>query len=90
MADIPVPGYQAFWTNKRKTFKAEFGKLVEQYPGAEPQLRQLFKVLCDIEDVAGYTPASVGESQDWSFIVSTVEENRANYCKALNSLILVE
>jgi hypothetical protein len=39
MADIPVPGYQAFWTKKRKTLKAEFGKLVEQYPEAEPQMR---------------------------------------------------
>jgi hypothetical protein len=34
--------------------------------------------------VAGYTPASVGESQAWNFIISTVEENRANYCKALS------
>jgi hypothetical protein len=64
MADIPVTGYQAFWTNKRKSFKAESGKLVDQHPEAEPQLRQLFKVLCDIEYVAGFTPASVGESRD--------------------------
>jgi hypothetical protein len=48
----------------------------------------LFKALRDIEDVAGYTPASVGESQDWNFIVSTVEENRANYCKALSEKTL--
>jgi hypothetical protein len=45
-------------------------------------------VLCDIEYVAGFTPASVGESRDWSFIVSTVEENRANYCKALSGKTL--
>jgi hypothetical protein len=82
MAEVPVPGHQAFWTKKRKTLKAEFQRLVGQYPDAEAQLRQLFKVLCDIEDVAGYTSASVGESQDWNFIVRTVERNRVNYCKA--------
>jgi hypothetical protein len=39
--------------------------------------------VCDIEDVAGYTPASVGESQEWSAIVNTADENRQNFCKAL-------
>jgi hypothetical protein len=47
-------------------------------------MRQLYKILCDIEDVAGYTPASVGESEQWASIVSRVEENRANFCKALS------
>jgi hypothetical protein len=61
---------------------------VGQHPDAEQQLRQLFKVLCDIEDVAGYTPASVGESEQWSSIVSTVEENCANFCKALSGKTL--
>jgi hypothetical protein len=53
MADIPVPGYQAFWTTARKSIKGEFQRLVGQHPDAEEQLRQLFKILCDIEDVAG-------------------------------------
>jgi hypothetical protein len=62
--------------------------LVEQYLEVEDQLRQLFKVLCDIEDVAGYIPTLVGESQKWADIVSTVEENRSNYCKALSGKTL--
>jgi hypothetical protein len=78
MADVLAPGYQAFWTNKRKTLKSEYQKLVGEYPDAEAQLKQLFKVPCDIEDLAGYTPASVGESHDWTSIVNTVEETRAN------------
>jgi hypothetical protein len=61
MADVPVPGYQAFWTYKRKTLKSEFQKLVGQNSDAEARRTQLFRVLCDIEDVAGYTPASVGK-----------------------------
>jgi hypothetical protein len=51
-------------------------------------LKQLFKVLFDIENVAGYTPASVGGSDQWSSIVNTAEENRQNFCKALGGKTL--
>jgi hypothetical protein len=87
MADIPVPGYQAFWT-ARKTIKGEYQRLLAQHPDAEEQLRQLYKILRDIEDVARRTPAAVGESERWSFNVSTMEENRANICKALSGKTL--
>jgi hypothetical protein len=83
MAVSPFPGYQAFWTNKRKTLKSEFQQLTGKYPDAEIQLRQLFKVLCDIEDVAEPAPAPVGESEHWNVIVNSAEENRVSYCKAL-------
>jgi hypothetical protein len=53
------------------------------YPDAASPLKLLFKVLCDIEDLAGCTPASVGESVEWATVVSQAEENRANYCQAL-------
>jgi hypothetical protein len=46
-------------------------------------MQQLFTVLCQIEDLATYTPSSVGESDEWAAIVSSAEENRENYCKAL-------
>jgi hypothetical protein len=88
MADIPAQGYQAFWTTARKTFKGEFKRLVAQHPEAEEQLRQLHKILCDIEDVAGFTPVAVGESERWSSILNTMEENRANFCKALSGKTL--
>jgi hypothetical protein len=88
MADIPVPGYQVFWTTARKSIKGEFQWLVGQHPDAEKQLRQLFKILCDIEDVAGHTPASDRESEQRSSIVSTAEENRASFCKALSGKTL--
>jgi hypothetical protein len=41
-------------------------------------------VLGDIEDVAGHTPASVGESSEWAVIVNAAEENGAHYCKAVH------
>jgi hypothetical protein len=33
--------------------------------------------------VAGYTPTAVGESAEWTTLVSAAKENRANYCKVL-------
>jgi hypothetical protein len=83
-----MPGYQAFWAGKRSSLPAEYQTLMVKHPDADAQYRQLFKVLCDIEDVAGYTPAEVGESAEWTVIVSAAEDNRANYCKALSGRTL--
>jgi hypothetical protein len=61
MGDVPVPGCQAFRTNKYSTLKSECQPFVQQYPDAK-QAKQLFKTLGDTEDVAGRTPDLVGES----------------------------
>jgi hypothetical protein len=75
MAAIPVPGYQELWTEKRQTLKSEYQRLVRQFRDTDAQLKLLFKVPCDIENVARYTPASVGDSEQWSSIVSAEEGN---------------
>jgi hypothetical protein len=79
-----VARYHIFWTKERALLKSEFETLVEQNPGADAQVKELFKVQSDIEDVAGNTPASVGESEEWVIIVNTAEETGENYCKALH------
>jgi hypothetical protein len=89
MWDIPVPGYQSFWTNKRSTLKSEHQTLVQQYSDADAQQNQLFEVLGGIEDVAGHNPASAGESVERAIIVNAAEENGANYCKALHGKTLL-
>jgi hypothetical protein len=50
--------------------------------------RLLYKTLYDIENVAAYTPAAVGKSTKWTAVVSTAEDNRASYCKALSGKVL--
>jgi chaperonin cofactor prefoldin len=45
--------------NKFSTLKSEYQTLVQQYPEAEAQLKQLIKVLGDIEDMARHIPVSV-------------------------------
>jgi hypothetical protein len=53
----------------------------------DAQLKQPLKFLGDIEDVAGHTPASVGESVVWVSTINTAEENGASYCKALRGKV---
>jgi hypothetical protein len=60
MADVPVLGYQSFWTNTCSALKSEYHSLIGQFSDADTQLKKLFNVLGDIEGVAAYTPASVG------------------------------
>jgi hypothetical protein len=63
---------------------SKYQKLVGKCPNVKAKLKKLFKVLCNIEDMAGYTPASVGESDVWTSIVNAAEDNWENYCKALS------
>jgi hypothetical protein len=88
MADVPVSGYQSFWTNTRSALKSEYHSLIGRFPEAAAQLKKLFNVLGDIEGVAAYTPASVGNSEQWSEIVNSAVENRQNLCKALSGKTL--
>jgi hypothetical protein len=83
MADNLVPGYKKFWMGKRTSLSADYQLIVTKHPDAEVQLKRLFKIICDIEDVAGYTATSVGESVEWTSIFNTAEDNRTSYCKAL-------
>jgi hypothetical protein len=50
-------------------------------------MKRLFKVLCDIENVAGYTPPSEGDSDKWSSIVNAAEDKQ-NFCKGLGGKTL--
>jgi hypothetical protein len=84
MVDIQMPGYQVFWTETNNKLKSEYQQLIGQFPAADAQLKQLLKVIRDIEEMAMYIPASVGESEQWPTIDSTAEENIQNFCKVLN------
>jgi hypothetical protein len=78
MGDVPVPGYQTFRTNKRSTPKPEHQTLLQQYPEADAQLKQLLKLLGDVEDVARRIQDSVRESAEWAAIVNSAEEHGAS------------
>jgi hypothetical protein len=62
----------------------EYQQLIGQFPGTDAQLKQLLKLIRDIDEMARYTPASEDESEQWSSIVSTAEKNRQKFCSVLN------
>jgi hypothetical protein len=45
-------------------------------------------VLCDLEDLASYTPLSVGQNEKWPTIRSSAEDNREQFCKVLQGKTL--
>jgi hypothetical protein len=83
MAGVPVPAYQQFQTDKRSSLKTEYKAIINTHPDAAPSMQQLFKVLCAIEDLASYT---LVESE--ATIISSAEDNRESYCKALRGKTL--
>jgi hypothetical protein len=56
---------------------------MNKYPEAASVVQQVYEMLSDIEILAKCTPAKVGKSSEWTSIVSSAEENRANFCKIL-------
>jgi hypothetical protein len=84
MADVPVPGFWKYWTQKLALLKSECHAIMNKYREAASVVQQVYKVLSDIENLARCTPAKVGESSEWTSIVNRMEKNRANFCKGLD------
>jgi hypothetical protein len=70
-------------TTKRQALKSQYQQLVDEFPDEDAQLKELLQALRDIEDVAGCTPASVGDSDKWTSIVSEADKTGQNYCQVL-------
>jgi hypothetical protein len=82
MADIPVPGLRKYWSQKLVSLKFECHTITNKYPEAASVVQQVHKILSDTENLVGCTPAKV--SSEWTSIVNSAEENRANFCKAVD------
>jgi aryl-phospho-beta-D-glucosidase BglC (GH1 family) len=83
MTDIPVPGFQKYWTQKLALQKSESHVITTKYPKAAAVVQQVYKVIDDTEILAGNTPTKVGESSEWTSIVDSAE-NRVNFCTGLD------
>jgi hypothetical protein len=84
MADVPVSGFQKCWAQKLASLKSECLAIMNKYPEAASVVQQVYKVLSDIEILAGCTPAKVEESSECTSTVNSAEENRVNFCKTLD------
>jgi hypothetical protein len=58
--------------------------ITNTYPEAASSVQQVYKVLSDIEILAGSTPAKVREISGWTSIVKSAEEDRENFCNGLD------
>jgi hypothetical protein len=88
MADVPVPGFRKYWTHKLASLKSDLHAIMNKYPKAASLVQQVYKVLSDIENFVGCTPTEVGESSEWTSTVNSAEENRVNFCEALDGKAL--
>jgi hypothetical protein len=76
MAGVTVPAYKQFWTNKRTSLNNEEKDLISKYPDATASIKQLFKVLCDVGDLASHTSLLLRQSEVWAAITGSTVENR--------------
>jgi hypothetical protein len=83
-----VKAYKQFWTDKRLSLNTKYNDLASTYPDAAPSIKQILKVLCDIEKLANCTPISVGESKEWADVISLAEDNREDYFEVLKGKTL--
>jgi hypothetical protein len=88
MAGVAVPPYQQFWTDKRAFLEREFQTTGKTHPDAVPCMQHLFKVLCDLQSLAGCTPRPVGESEEWAAVIRAAEDNLESYSVALQGKTL--
>jgi hypothetical protein len=87
MTDVPVLGFQKYWTQKLASLKSEWHAIMNKYPEAASKVQQIYKVLSDTENFARSTPAKVRESSEWTSTANSAE-NRANICKDLDGKLL--
>jgi hypothetical protein len=52
MADVPVLGFQKYWTQKLALLKSECHAIMSKYPEANSIVKQIYKILGDIENRA--------------------------------------
>jgi hypothetical protein len=87
MADVPVPVFWKYWTQMLTSLNSQCHAIAIKYPKPGTVV-QVQKVLSDIEILAGCTPAEVGECSEWTSIVNSAKENRANFFKSLVGKLL--
>jgi hypothetical protein len=74
MVDVPVSGFRKSWAQKLASPKSECHAITNTYPEAASVVQQVYRVVGDIENLAGKALAKVGESSEWTSIVDSAYE----------------
>jgi hypothetical protein len=83
MADVPVPRFWKYWTQKLASLTSECHAITNKHVEAPSVVEQVHRVLSDTENLARCTLAKVGESSEWTYIRNSAEEKTANFCIGL-------
>jgi hypothetical protein len=84
MADVPVPGFRKYWTQKLASLTSECHAITNKHSETASVVQQVYRVLSDTENLARSTLAKVGGSSEWTSIGKSAEENTANFCIRLD------
>jgi hypothetical protein len=78
MTVVPDPGLRKYWRQNLSSLKFQCHDITNKNPEVA-SIVQAYEVPSDIEILARYTPAKVGERSEWTTIVKS-----ANFCKILD------
>jgi hypothetical protein len=81
-------GLSTVWDRQAVIAQTQYKDRTNKYSDVAPTMKQLLKLLCDIEPLANSTPIAAGESKKWAAVISSTEDNRENYCKVLKGKTL--
>jgi len=72
-----------YWKNEYESLRAESKNLIAELPKAKDVIQRVLKTLNNIIRLASCTPTKVGQSEEWSRIVNTAQEDRTKHCAIL-------
>jgi hypothetical protein len=69
--------YEEYWKNEYESLQTESKDLITESPEAKDVIQRVLKALNGIISQAFCTPTKLGQSEEWSRIVNTAQEDRA-------------
>jgi len=75
--------YEEYWKNEYESLLSESKDLIIEAPEAKDVIQRVLKTLSDIVNLASCTSTKVGQSEEWTRIVNTAQEDRAKLCEIL-------
>jgi len=75
--------YEEYWKNEYESLQTESKDLITESPEAKDVIQRVLKALDGIIILGCCTPTKVGQSEEWSRIVNTAQEDRVKLCEIL-------
>jgi hypothetical protein len=80
--------HEEYWINEYESLRSESKSLTVEAPEAKDVIQRVLKTLGDIVSLGSCTPVEVGQSDEWSQIVATAQEDREKLCAVIRGKTL--